>query len=125
MIVHCMILFFLLQSYSYYFSFSTFHISSLVCTTYMHLHLPLYFYTHIESSGSLDLQIQFYSYFITFQVFGEDHKRYEKPRIPLFDYWYSYFLLFCHFLDSRYNELITCFIFLSICYYVRTLYILL
>jgi len=43
----------------------------------------------------------------------------------LSDYWYFYFLLFPHFLDSRYIGLTTCFIPLFICDYVWTLYILL
>jgi len=47
----------------------------------MHVHLFLYFYVLIGSSDSLDLHIQVYDYFITDQVFGEDHTLCEEPAV--------------------------------------------
>jgi len=91
----------------------------------MHVHLFLYFYTLIGSSDSLDLHIQVYDYFITDQVFGEDHTLYEEPVVLSIRLIVFLLFLFRCFLDSRYIGLIACYIPLSICDHVWTLYVLL
>ena len=53
---------------------------------YMHVHLPLYFYTPIGSSNSLNLHIQVYICYLADQVFGEDHMCYEDPKVLFVDY---------------------------------------
>jgi len=102
-----------------------FMIVSYIITRYMHVHLLLYSYTLNGSSDSLDLHIQVFACYLTDQVFGEDHRHLEEPWVFAFNYWYSYFLLFYCFLDSRHIGLIAYFILLFIWDHVWTLYVLL
>jgi len=62
----------------------------------MHMHLPLYSYTFIKSSDSLDLHIQVYGYFITDQVFVEDHMLYEELQFSYLIVLSQYFLTFLY-----------------------------
>jgi len=67
-------------------------------TRYIHVHFPLYSYTLIGSSDSLNLHIQAYGYFIIDQVFGEDHTLYEESgvlSIRLLIFLLSFILSFC------------------------------
>ena len=90
----------LLQFYSCYFSFRTFHISSLECSHYIHVHFLLYFYTLIGSSDSLNFYIQVYVCYLTDQVLGEDHMCYEESEVLSFRLLVFLLFLFGRFLDS-------------------------
>ena len=79
----------------------------------------LYSYTLIESFGSLDLHVQVYGcYILPIRYLQRITKIMRSLEFSLFDYWYSYSLLFCHFLDSWYIGLLDCSIPLFICYHV-------
>ena len=71
-LIYCSFIFdMLFQSYPVYFCPS-------MLTHYMHVHLPLYFYTLIWSSDSLNLHIQVYVCYLTNQAFGEDRRHLEE-----------------------------------------------
>ena len=93
-------------------------IISYMITRYMHVHLLLYSYTLIGSSDSLNLHIQVYVYYLSNQVFGEDHMCYEEAGV--FSAWLSiFFLFFVNVIPfNSYTWLTTYFIFLFICYHV-------
>ena len=81
---YCLFMFSMLfQSYSSIYFHNMF-------SHYMHvLPSPLFLHTHWESD-SLNLHIQIHGYWRGSRVM-------RSLEFSLFDYWYSYFLLFCHF----------------------------
>ena len=73
--------------YSCYFSFSTFYINMLTC--YMHVHLPLYFYTPTRSFDSLDLHIRICGYLSLIRYLERITCILRSWSPSLLDYWYS------------------------------------
>jgi len=111
--------------YLCYLLYSTLYSGIVVlCTHYMHVHLP----THsLGVSDSLDLHIQVYVCYIAGQVFGEDLTPYEEPEFS----WSSFLSIFLlSFIPIIFMILCIglsgCSIFLFLWYHcVRNLYVIL
>jgi len=95
----------------------------LIC--YMHVYLPLYSYTFIGSSNSLDLHIQVFACYLTDQVFGEDHRHLEESwvlSIRLLVFSVSFIPSFSEFLIYWTHYLFYFFIHLLSCVVIHMLY---